>query len=205
MGFYPNALAGGFLTSSLVPGAYIQPEQNLNTSALLVNGELRLIGMYSPLPFHISAMGAEFTAAGDANSLCALAGYTDSGFGFPAALLANPGSISTGTGDAGTIPTGGTPGVYMIPLASPIAVPAGMSWWGGVVQGVTVTQPTMRTAEWSNAFSAASSVVPAPGISVSGYAITGVSGALPSSFGPWPGNAQVGAIPRVVMLISSVP
>lgn len=201
--FSAQSLIPPNIPATIVAGAYIQPQLSLSTNAGLGNGSLRLQPFWTPKAFHISAIGSEFTAAGDAASLLVLAGYADTGYGFPGAISLNPGSISTGTGNAGTIATGGTPGLYMIPLGTAFQVPAGLSWWGGVIQGVTVTQPTIRCALWT-AFSGASTNVPAPGITSEGYNVPSITGPLPNPFGTFP-QGGIGACPRITFLVSSVP
>lgn len=204
MGFYPAAPSGLDLPATIAPNTFIQPQLSLSTNAGLGNGSLRLIPFWTPQGFHISAMGSEFTAAGDAGSVLLLAGYADNGSGFPSSLFANPGSISTGTGNAGTVATGGTPGLYMCPnFASPLFVPPGITWWGGVIQGVTVTQPTIRCALWT-AFATATGVLPAVGATEEGYNVPGITGALPNPFGSFP-QGGIGACPRITFAVSSVP
>jgi hypothetical protein len=90
----------------------------------------------------IASPTAEFTAAGDANSVFRIGIWADDGYGRPGELVIDAGTISTGSGDAGDIATGGTPGEYEIPV--PLDLAPGLYHVGGVVQGVSSTQPTMR-------------------------------------------------------------
>jgi hypothetical protein len=92
----------------------------------------------------IVSLGAEFTAAGEANSVLRLGIYADDGTGLPTgAAVLDAGSISTGTGNAGTVATGRTPGPYELTVS--LTLQPGLYWAGGTVQGASTTQPTIRT------------------------------------------------------------
>jgi hypothetical protein len=67
--------------------------------------------------------------------------YADNGYGLPTSTpVIDPGSISTGTGNAGTVSTGGTPDLYDIPITARLQ--PGVYWAGGVIEGVSSTQPS---------------------------------------------------------------
>lgn len=177
-------------------GGYIQGQLSVSTTVTSGNGTMRLVPFIVTQACTIVAIGSEFTVAGDAASVFRMVVYADDGTAYPGALLLDGGSISTGTGNAGTVATGGTPGVYMNTGITPLALAPGMYWAGGALQGVTVTQPTMRTALWFP-FAAAPNAVPVTGGSNIGYAQTSVTGTPPSSFGAWPNSAS-GNCPRIV-------
>lgn len=184
-----------------VPSAYIQGISGFGTAATLGNGNLRVSPWYFSQTWILAGLGAEFTVAGDVPSLFAVALFGDSGQGYPGALLNAPGSISTGTGNAGTVATGGTPGVYMVTPATATAYPAGLYWIGGVVQGVTVTQPTMRTGYPTPTFPIGSSAVPPPSTTLAGYIQGSVTGTLPATFVGIGTAGGSGTIPRMIVQI----
>lgn len=95
--------------------------------------------------------------------------YADNGSGFPGALVI----------DAGTI-DGHSATVQEITISQ--ALSAGTYWFGAVVQGVTTTQPTMRTG--TPAFAPiSSSTIPATNAIYFGYAAGGtVNNGLPNPF-----------------------
>jgi hypothetical protein len=178
-------------------GAYVQGQQGVGTNAALGNGTLRLAPFTVARACTIAAIGSEFTAAGDAGSLLLMCVYSDDGTGYPSSLLLNGGSISTGTGNAGTITTGGTPGVYMNASITAQPLPPGMYWAGAVIQGVSVTQPTIRTGSFTGAFMPALNAVPAAGATALGYSQGSVTGALPATFVAFL-SGVAGAVPRIV-------
>lgn len=134
-----------------VPKAYVSGQYYLthpnqaggSTSATLAFGTVRTLPWLVSEPITLAALLVEFTAAGDADSMYHVGIWNDDGYGRPGTLLADVGSLSTGTGNAGTVATGGTPNAYDIPIST--TIPAGLYHLGGVVQGATATtQPTMR-------------------------------------------------------------
>ena len=141
----------------------------------------------------IARIGMEFTAAGDANSVFRLGIYADDGGGYPTgAPVLDAGTISTGTGNAGTVATGGTPGVYEITLGSALTLSPGLYWVGGAIQGVTTTQPTIRIVNGSNMIAPIPMAsIPSTGLTVSGFQMTGVTGALPTWSGTSTSNSMV--------------
>jgi Pectate lyase superfamily protein len=180
--------------------SYFTGNISVTTSAILGNGTLRLAPLWLSVPVGITAVGIDFSVAGDAASLFRMAIYADDGTNYPGALLLDCGSVSTGTGNAGTVATGGTPGVYMNTLGSTLSLPAGMYWVGGVLQGVTVTQPTLRVAQFMN-FSAGNTAVPVAAAVSAGYSNTGITSALPSTFVAFGTNAG-GIAPRIIMRLA---
>lgn len=154
----------------------------VRTSAWLVNAQ-----------FTLAALFAEFTAAGAAASLLRLGIWNDNA-GVPGTLLLDAGSVSTGTGNAGTVATGGTPGVYAITGLSTVVAP-GLYWVGGVLQGAT-SQPTIRTVGEAVQFPGGPLGTSLPGANDTGggFGWAGVTGALTTAAGP--GEIGVSA-PRV--------
>lgn len=176
-------------------GSYYLPHSSGSgqTSNTLVNNTLRLLPLVITKRVQIVRVGADFSAAGEANSVYRIGIYADDGAGLPTgAALLDAGSISTGTGNAGTVATGGTPGVYEITVA--ITLAPGLYWFGGVVQGAPTTQPTMRTvnpAVLTNSLPLAA--IPSANVTVIGFSMTGASGALPT----WSGTTTSGSGPRL--------
>ena len=181
VGSGPAAL--GLSGVAIQPGtaSYYQGNLSVATSATLGNGALRLTAVYIPVPCTLQQLFAEFTAAGDAASLFATCIYADSGAGSPGSLLITGPTISTGSGNAGTVATGGTPGVYAGTIPQ-VTLQPGIYWIGGVIQGVTVTQPTMRTGLWSSS-SLPATALPAANAQATSYSVGGITGALPGSAG----------------------
>lgn len=188
--------------ATIKSGAYIQGNYLLSTSAVMGNASLHLTPLVLATPCTISAIGTEFTVAGDAPSLFHMAIYGDDGTGYPGSLLLDGGSISTGTGNAGTVATGGTPGVYMNTGITALALLPGTYWVGGAVQGVTTTQPTMRTACFGM-FGTATTAVPAAGAAEVCYAQGAVTTTLPASFVTLGGTnfSAVASVARIILKI----
>lgn len=181
-------------------GSYFQGQSSVSTGTLGTN-LLRLNAFPVAQPITIAQIGAELVTAGDAPSLIRLAIFADDGTGFPGALMLDAGSISTGSGNAGTVPTGGVPGVYTItPGTAPMLAP-GLYWAGGVVQGVTTTQPVMRTANLGNQFTGGGLTLPAAGAFSGGYSQSSVSGAMPASFNVIGSAGVVATFPRIIFKI----
>jgi hypothetical protein len=171
-GYYPAGYVSGqyYYTTGLAA---------TGTSAIQGNGTVRLTPWVVTADITITKLFAEFTAAGDAASLYHVGIWAhDSVTGKPTTLVLDAGSISTGTGDAGTVATGGTPGVYEITVSQ--AIPAGVYWIGGAVQGVTVTQPTMRiSANYTYPlYIPAGSTLPGANYQAGGMAIASQTGTL---------------------------
>ena len=124
--------------------------------------------------------------------------YADDGTGLvTGAPILDAGSISTGTGNAGTVATAGTPGVYEITTS--ILLPPGLYWVGGAVQGAATTQPTMRSVLPSTILNGPpSNAMAVPNLQNIGYQVTGVSGALPT----WSGTSQSGTAVRIFFKIA---
>jgi hypothetical protein len=142
------------------------PAASLTTSATLGVGTLRLAPFDVPRAVTLTRIGAEITSAGDVGSKFRLGIYADDGTGYPGAL----------TLDAGTI-DGNSATVQEITINQLLA--AGRYWVGGVVQGVTVTQPTLRTVSIATIDAGSASLFTAAQ-TVYGFAQGSVTVALPS-------------------------
>lgn len=189
----PSALTESSALIITGQGLYYQGQSGTSTSATLGNGSLRLAPVFIPVVCTIKAMFAEFTAAGDAGSTLAMAMYSDNGTGYPGSLLITGPTLSTGSSNAGSISTGGTAGVYS-GLVTNTAVNPGLYWIGGVIQGVTTTQPTMRIGSWLP-YSVGSGGLPSANSNVVGYSQSSVTGALPTAFSGT--ISSVSGVPRV--------
>jgi hypothetical protein len=174
-------------------GYYYQPNLGMATSVTLGNGTLRVQPVYIPIGCTIQALFSEFTVAGDAPSLLATCVYADNGRGMPGALLITGPTISTGSGNSGSVATAGTAGVYAGAI-TPQPVSPGIYWIGGVVQGVTTTQPTMRIGQWTE-YSLGTSGLPGTAGLAFAYQQASITGALPATFQVNPPTAS--SAPRV--------
>lgn len=171
---------------TLPSGTYFFPYSAYaqSTSNTLGNGTLRLAPAYMPSAVTVSRVAAEITALGDAGSTFRMGVYADTGAGIPGSLLL----------DAGTIPAGTVTGPAEVTLASNFTIPQGWVWIGGAVQGVTVTQPTVRCATAAPfGFLFQIAVLPTS-TSACGYVMPSQTGALPSTFAL---SSTSGIVPRI--------
>lgn len=146
------------------------------------NGVLRVSPWVVTGSVVVDRLFIELTSAGDANSVVRLGIWAnDSSTGKPSTLVLDAGTISTGSGNAGNV-TGGTPGVYEIAVSK--ALTPGLYWVGAVTQGVSVTNPILRTISTTlvNWRIPLGTTLPGTAGVVSGWSTTGVTGAL-SNFG----------------------
>lgn len=150
------------------------------STATLSNQVLRTTPVRFPKAVTLSKVGAEVTIAGDAGSVFRIGLWADDGNGYPGVLVSEIGTIA---GDSAT--------VQEISIA--LALGAGGYHIGGVVQGVTVTTPTFRTAASVLGTGGAAANTSSQFASL-GFQQTGVSGALPDPFGST--AASVGAMAR---------
>jgi hypothetical protein len=174
-------------------GYYYAGNQEVTTSSSLGNGTLRLAPVFIPISCTIEALFAEFVEKGEAVSLFATCIYADSGSFYPDELLITGPTISTGTGNAGSVATGGTAGVYGGTVSQ--AVARGIYWIGGVLQGTVTTQPSIRTGVWLPTNVAMGTSIPSAGQKALGFTQAGVTGALPSTFSST--LTPSGSFPRV--------
>jgi hypothetical protein len=175
-------------------GYYYFCNSNGGTSTTApTNNQVRVSPWVVTKAITIVRLFAEFTVAGEANSIFRFVIYADDGSGQPTGSpILDPGSISTGSGNAGTVATGGTPGVYELTVSQ--ALNPGLYWIGGVVQSGSTTAPTMRTC--------AAAAIPAPHPFASlpgtnstsvGPVMNGVSGTP----GAWSTSAFTSLHPRI--------
>jgi hypothetical protein len=178
-----STVGQNWFTPGYVSGNYYHCNslQVTGTSSGLTNGTVRVTPWVVTASITVTRLFAEFTAAGDAASVFRIGIWNhDAATGKPSTLVLDAGSISTGTGNAGTVATGGTPGVYEVTVSQVLS--PGLYWVGGVVQGVTTTQPTMRTTNGNviTMFFPLGASLPAAGNTQQGWALNGVTGALGS-------------------------
>jgi hypothetical protein len=137
-----------------------------------------------PWQVSIQALLAEFTVAGDAASTFRIGIWSDDGNGNPSALLL----------DAGTIATGGTPGVSSITLGSALILPAGFYWFGGACQGTTpATMRLVSATDVAKKPLATGTSLPSTAGSLAGYFGATQAGA----FGAFTTPGNVSSIPRI--------
>lgn len=160
------------LLQALSSGTYFSPFMDTATSATQGNGSLRVGPWFNPQPITLSAIGVDVTAAGDSGCKIRVGIYADNK-GYPGALILDAGQLA-----ADAI---GTP----IPaLGSNLVLPRGWYWIGGAVQLVTTTQPTVRIASGraTPTLQISQGTSFAANATANGYRMTGVTGALPSTF-----------------------
>lgn len=170
----------------LKSGSYGSLGTGGTTSNVLVNGTLRVAPIYLARTVSLTKIGLQVTVIGDAGSTIRLGIYGDTGEFYPGALVLDAGTIA---GDSAT--------VQEITIAQ--TLPKGVYWIGGAVQGVTVTQPTVRIV--SGALSSAIDST-ASGVTNAGntaQSMTGVTGALPATFSSTPTASNL--VPRMIWKI----
>jgi hypothetical protein len=175
---------------ALASGQYYVPLSpfSASTSAALGNGTLRLTPWIVNQSMTVSRLAAEITAVGDVGSKLRLCIYADNGYGYPGALVLDAGQIA---GDSATTQE----------LTTSAALTPGVYWIGGVVQSVTTTQPTVRTiTNWAPPIPIGVSSLPAANITATGYSITGITGALPTTYPA--GAAIITAVPRPIIKVA---
>lgn len=105
--------------------------------------------------------------------------YADDGTGVPTgAPILDAGTISTGSGDAGNVATGGTPGVYEITVSTTLQ--PGLYWIGGGAQGVGGSGPTMRVVTTPFVAPIPMAAKPTANQTLVGYQMTLADGPLPT-------------------------
>lgn len=152
----------------------------------LGDGLLRVQPWYVPCQLTLQNFAFEVTATGDATATFDGVIYSDNN-GIPGNLIASASGAAT------------TVGVISVPMA--VTLTPGWYWVGGVLQGVTVNQPTFRCIFTLGAISGYLALygmtLPAVGGALQGGCqASGVTGAIPS---PWPNNPPSGAnaVPRM--------
>ncbi len=156
-------------------GRYLWPVSAAaaSTSAALTNGTLRLAPWELLVPITIDRLGAEIVTGttGDVGSKLRLGAYLDNGNAYPGALLLDAGQIA---GDS----------IAVQDLTVSKVIPAGIIWVGGALQSVVTTQPTVRITNNPDlpVMLVGPNTIPGAGATSVGYAMTGVTGALPANF-----------------------
>lgn len=161
-------------------GSYYSLDEGVfGTSATLVNGTLRVHPYLVDVAESWTRVGGDVSGAGDAASTIRLCIYLDDGsvpgsFGYPGILLKDFGTIAA---DSATVQE----------ITTALTLAPGRYWVGGVVQGVTVTQPTVRVLNGALANTPVvisfGTSAPAANTAVSNsLAVTGVTGSLPNPF-----------------------
>lgn len=156
------------------------------TNGALTNGTLRVSPGFVPSPITISQLGGDVSIIGDVGSTLLIVVYRDLGSGgflYPGALESS-GAI---LGDSAT--------VQEVDVTD-FTLGVGWHWFGAVVQGVTVTQPTVRSVGGSGIVGIVNGLIPGAGNSFLGYTAAGVTGAAPANF-PAFSNNVTGTMPRV--------
>jgi hypothetical protein len=183
MPLYRNSATPPPLTS----GHYYFPlsGSTTGTSAALGNGVLRLAPVMIYTAVSITRLAGEVTVVGDAGSKLRLGIYADNGSTYPGALVLDAGVIA---GDSAT--------VQELTISQSLA--PGLYWFGGAVQIVTTTQPTVRVCNAPPivAISGGTSL-PAAGAGLLGFTQSSVTGALPSNFSTT--VATTFNVPRLIM------
>lgn len=167
----------GATVGSFRSGFYsIIGNMSTGTSATLGNGALRLYAFLVPKAITLSAIGCEVTTAGDVGCTVRLGIYADVN-GLPSTLVADAGTIA---GDV----------VGSAEVATSVTLQPGIYWIGGAVQGVTTTQPTMRTIHVPVLpIQVFSTSMPGANQNVTAVNLGGVTGALPATVNPATANS----------------
>lgn len=155
-------------------------------TATLGNGSARVSRWDIYASLSITRLFTDFTIVGaDAGAVFRFGIWNDDGTGKPGTLLLDGGTVSMGSG--------ATPGSVEVTVTQ--ALTAGRYWVGGALQGVSGTQPTVRIVN-SNTVLAnlpLGSSLPAAGVAVCGYVMSGQTGA----FGTFSQTSQSVSIPRI--------
>jgi hypothetical protein len=160
----------GRLASGRYYYTHAHSSNGLTVSSTLTNGTLRLVPWIVPNAVSVSVIGGEVTSGGDAGSKLRLGVYADDGTCYPGRLLLDAGTIA---GDSATVQD----------IAVNLQLVPGLYWIGGVVQLVTVTQPTVRASTMpSPVLLSPGTSTPAAGQNLNGYSQGSVTGALPGVF-----------------------
>lgn len=159
-----------------------------STNSALGNGSLRFVPFYLPNAVTLARIGGEVTVIGDAGSTIRLGIYADDGTGKPGARQIDAGTIAA---DSATVQE----------VVISLALAAGIYWVCGAVQGVTVTQPTVRTLATPVVLGVdAGAVIPGAGANPQSYLLAGVTAALPASAAA--AVVSTGIVPRIFVKVA---
>jgi len=139
-----------------------------STSNALGNQTLRVAPWIVTQAISVSKLWVEHTAAGESGSVFRIGVFADDGTGKPGNVLAD-----------GTVSTAGSAAVQEISVS--LTLTPGVYWSGGVVQGASTTQPTMRIIAPTQVEQPALSfgtTLPAAGSARTGWSVGSISGAL---------------------------
>lgn len=160
---------------------FVPNATSTSTNGALGEGTLRLAPSYVPNAVALTRIGAEITTTGEAGSKVRLGIYTDDGRGQPGRLVIDAGQI---LGDSATVQE----------LTIAVAIGPGWYWFGGVCQSCPTTQPTVRTPNSIATIATRGATTPSAA-AVLGDFMTGVTGALPTTFVSGPGGTA--GTPRI--------
>lgn len=169
--FYTNNLDSVPVFSMSSGNYYRTPACTLQASTTGTN-VLRVVPKFIPNAVTLTRLGAEVTTIGDAGSKIRLGIYADDGTFRPGSLVIDAGQIA---GDSAT--------VQEITISQSLT--RGWYWFGGVVQSVSVTQPTMRCLQNFFEFDGVDYGTSVGGLVTFpnyGFQNTGISGSLPGTF-----------------------
>jgi hypothetical protein len=180
--------AAGFIIPTIpqVAGSRFFPVSTAGagTSGNLSNNGLRLMPFVLPNRLTLSHVGADIATAGEAGSVLRLGIYNDNGSAYPGSLLIE--AAATVAGDSATVQE----------VVCSVTLDGGKLYWvGGAVQGAPTTQPVVRTNGAAMPAGVVTGPLPSAGLSVVGYFMSNVSGALPATFTTT--STSAGAVPRV--------
>lgn len=172
-------------------GNYFYPASGTanGSSTTLGNGSARALPWFLEASVTITKMAVDVTSAGDAGAAKLRLGiYADTGAYYPGGLLVDAGQVAA---DA----------VAMVEATINLTLARGIYWIVSCVQGVTTTQPGIRTVTgWIPPINLPiGTTLPAANGTNTGnhYSVSGVTGAFPSTFA---GGGVVGAtVPRVLL------
>lgn len=183
-------------TFAFPSGTYVAPLL-VSSTALSAADSLRLAPCFIPQTLTITRFVGEVTTAGSSGSKMRLGIFADTGAGMPGALVLDAGQIN---GDSAT--------VQEITLGSSLVLTPGWYWVGAAAQSATPTAPTCRVVASSGPVGGAGSgflmnlgtTLPVAGVAAAGLAMTGVTGALPSTFNN--NGGAVGSVPRILFKLA---
>lgn len=176
----PNWLPSAYVSGNY----YLTSCQSATTSFASLDGWCHAAPWVVTASITVTRLFIDLVTAGEANSYVRLGIYADDGFGRPGAKVLDAGTISTGSGNAGTVATGGTAGMYEIAVSQ--ALTPGLYWAACAYQNSATTRPTIRNilgssaTQWNMPLGTA---LPAANSTYIGWVAAGVTGALPSTFG----------------------
>lgn len=159
-------IAGGIQVGFTAGRRYTAPG-GTNTNQFSANGVADYVPFIVTKTQAFNGIAVLVTTAGSAGSVVRLGVYNDDG-------KANPGTLAF---DAGTVATTAT-GLAEIAITQTLAV--GLYWLTAASQGAAATQPIIEAAQTGASGLVGYIGTPTAGVSLSGYTITGITGALPT-------------------------